>query len=145
MNKFKLTTKKKQYFGTVLFQIEALKDFGNVSKGDKGGWIEKEENLSQDGNAWVYGDARVSDNARVYGDAWVSGKLKITLGHFFGYKEKKEDLKYFDNNEDYQLIGKGDCEVEEIKEEEKDFTLSNGAKVSEQTVREALEYVAKNK
>ena len=28
-----------------------------------GGWIEKESNLSQDGDAWVCGDARVYGNA----------------------------------------------------------------------------------
>ena len=28
-----------------LHRIEALRDFGDVKKGDLGGWIEKEENL----------------------------------------------------------------------------------------------------
>ena len=52
--------------GRKLFQIEALISFGNVSKGEKGGYIEKEENLSQVfGNAWVFGDAWVYGNARV--------------------------------------------------------------------------------
>ena len=65
--KYCLTKTTKEWFGTTLFQIEATANFGNVSKGDLGGWIEKEENLSQENNAWVYGNARVS------GDAWVSG------------------------------------------------------------------------
>ena len=43
-----------------------------------GGYIEKEENLSQSGNAWVYGDARVSGNAKVSGDAEVSGDAKVS-------------------------------------------------------------------
>jgi carbonic anhydrase/acetyltransferase-like protein (isoleucine patch superfamily) len=81
--KYKLTSEFKIYFGIKLYQIEALKDFGNVKKGDKGGWIEKEENLEQSGNAWVYGDAqvygdaRVSGNALVYGNAQVSGNAWV--------------------------------------------------------------------
>ena len=47
-----------------------LKLYFEFKRGDKGGYIEKIENLS--GNAWVYGDARVSGSARVYGNAWVS-------------------------------------------------------------------------
>ena len=67
-----------------LYQIRALKDFSNVSKGDLGGFIEQENNLSVDGNAWVsdnaevYGDARVFGNARVSGNAWVSGNLEVS-------------------------------------------------------------------
>ena len=55
-----------------LFRIEALKDFGRVSKGDKGGLISREDNLSVSGDAWVYGNASVSGDARVYGNARVS-------------------------------------------------------------------------
>ena len=50
-----------------LYRIRALKDFYNVKKGKVGGYIESEENLSHEGDAWVSGDAQV------YGDAWVSG------------------------------------------------------------------------
>ena len=56
-----------------LYRIQALRDFGNVKEGDIGGYIESEKNLSQDGNAWVSGDARVYGNACVYGNARVSG------------------------------------------------------------------------
>ena len=38
--------------------------FGNVKKGDLGGWIEKEDNLSQEGDCWVFGDAWVYGDAR---------------------------------------------------------------------------------
>ena len=68
MKKFELTSEFiTNIFGTKLFRIKALIEFGNVKAGELGGFTEKEENLSQDGNAWVY------DNARVYGDAWVCG------------------------------------------------------------------------
>ena len=65
MGKYKLTKKAKVVFGRTLLQIEATVSFGAVKKGDKGGWVEKEDNLSQEGNAWVSGNAEVSGNARV--------------------------------------------------------------------------------
>ena len=63
-----------EWCGRTLYRIRALRDFGAVHAGDVGGYIECERNLSQDGNAWVYGNARVRgnalvcDNARVYGN-----------------------------------------------------------------------------
>lgn len=85
MKKFELTSEfVTNAFGVKLFRIRALIEFGYVEVGDKGGFVEKEENLSQDGNAWVYGNARVSgnalvsDNARVYGNAEVSGDARVS-------------------------------------------------------------------
>ena len=49
-----------------------------MKEGETGGWVEKEENLNQSGNAWVSG------NARVYGDAEVSGNADYTTIHGFG-------------------------------------------------------------
>ena len=72
MKKFELTANSKMHLGKKLFQIKALISFGNVEEGDLGGFIEKEDNLSQSGNAWVSG------NARVYGDAWVSGNAEVS-------------------------------------------------------------------
>lgn len=64
MKKYEFTGETKQ-IGTIngtvtLHRIKASVTFGNIKSGDIGGWIEKKENLSHDGNAWVYGDARVS-------------------------------------------------------------------------------------
>nr|DAK67830.1 MAG TPA: Putative transferase, nesg, ydcK, Structural Genomics.38A [Caudoviricetes sp.] len=64
-------------FGVTLFRIKALISFSNVAKGDLGGYVKKEDNLSHYGNAWVYGNARVSDNARVYGDARVYDNARV--------------------------------------------------------------------
>lgn len=58
-------------FGRTLFRIQALISFSDVQEGDLGGYIEKEENLSHDGNAWVYNNAQVFDEARVCGDAQI--------------------------------------------------------------------------
>ena len=69
MKKYEFTGEVKFYFGRKLLQIRALISFGNVNAGDIGGWIEREENLSHNGNAWVSGNARVSGNALVSGNA----------------------------------------------------------------------------
>ncbi len=41
---------------TNLYHIKALKDFDDVKAGTIGG-IEKETNLSHEGNCWIYNDA----------------------------------------------------------------------------------------
>lgn len=58
-------------FGVKLFQIKCTKTFENAKEGDFGGFVEKEENLDQSGDAWVY------DDALVYGDARVCGNANI--------------------------------------------------------------------
>ena len=90
MKKFELTTEFiTSFLGTKLFRIKTLVKFGDVEKGELGGFVEKEENLEHYGNAWVsggaivFGDARVSgdaivyEGARVYGNAKVSGCARV--------------------------------------------------------------------
>lgn len=65
------------------YQIKALRDFGDVKKGDLGGFIQKEENLSHFGNCWiydkasVYGNAHIGNNAKVKDDAFVFGSAVV--------------------------------------------------------------------
>ena len=75
--KYELTDETQEWNGRTLHRIRALADFGDVKAGELGGWIEKEENLSHNGNAWVYGDAWVCGDARVCGDAQVWGNAEI--------------------------------------------------------------------
>ena len=83
MKKYKLTDETIQVGGHTLHRIEALKDFSDIKNGDKGGFIESEENLSHDGDCWVYDTAkvwegaRVFDNAEVYCDVSVYGNASI--------------------------------------------------------------------
>ena len=83
MKKFELCAENKiNWLGRTLFQIRALISFetgtgDTVSIGDLGGWIEKEENLSHDGSAWVYDNAKVWGNAEVYGNAKVWGDAQV--------------------------------------------------------------------
>lgn len=69
MKKFEFTGETKTislFFRTAtLHRIRAVAEFGLVKIGDLGGWIEKEENLSHEGKAWVCGDAKVWGNAKV--------------------------------------------------------------------------------
>jgi len=76
--KYKLTKNKKTIGEITLYQIEALKDFSDIKKGDLGGWIEKESNLSQQGDCWVSCRARVYDNAIVSDNAWVFGNAQVS-------------------------------------------------------------------
>lgn len=79
MQKYELTEETIQVYGKNLYKIRALKDIGeNVKKGDLGGFVESEDNLSQEGNCWVSGNAEVYGDARVFGDAWVSGNAEVT-------------------------------------------------------------------
>ena len=94
MKKFEFTGETKTisllFRTATLHRIRAVAEFGLVKIGDLGGWIEKEENLSHEGKAWVSdnaqvsgkaqvsGNARVSGNAQVYGDAWVYGNAQVS-------------------------------------------------------------------
>lgn len=74
MKKYELTSETKVINGVELHRIKALESFGNIKKGELGGWIESEKNLSQDGDSWVSG------NARVCGNAWA-GENAIVFGN----------------------------------------------------------------
>ena len=131
--KFKLTSETKEVYGVKLYRIEALIDFGDVKKGDKGGFVEKEENLSQENNAWVSGDARVFGNAqvfgnaRVYGDAWVYEKLQIIGGYFYHYKSKTETIEKIEVDDNFELLA---CKPKFAEdEEEKDELKLSGEEV----------------
>ena len=114
MKKYKLTKETLQFAGRTLHRIKALKDFDSIKAGEFGGWIENEKNLSQDDNAWIYGNAmvfdnaEVYDNAKVYGNANVSGNAKVygianVFGNanVFGYAEVYGNANVFGNAEVY--------------------------------------------
>lgn len=73
-----------------MYRIKALKDFANIKAGDLGGLIDKESNLSQEGDCWI------SYNARVYGDAEVSGNAMILHNaEVFGNAHVAGDARVF--------------------------------------------------
>lgn len=93
MKKYEFTgeTKKICFWSktVTLHKIRAIRDFRGVKAGDLGGWIEKEENLSHEGDCWVCDDAIVRDNAvvrdyaivcddaMVYGNANIGGDAMV--------------------------------------------------------------------
>lgn len=78
--KYKLTSETITHNWVTLYRIESLKDFGNVTIWKLGWFVEKEENLSHEDDAWVSGNAWVSGDAQVSGNAWVFGDAKIYCG-----------------------------------------------------------------
>ena len=77
--------------GAALNRIRAVKDFHGVNKGDLGGYIEKEENLSHQGDCWV------DDYAKVFNDAWVHGDAQV-----YGYAQVYGDAEVYGNAQVYE-------------------------------------------
>ena len=80
--------------GKTLYRIKALKSFntadgGVVLKGKLGGFIESENNLSQEGNCWIFNEAKVfgcakildnaviRKNAQIFGNAVIGGNAYV--------------------------------------------------------------------
>ena len=97
MKKYKITDESIMHNGIELFRIEAIKDFANVRKGDKGGFIANESNLSHDGNCWIYDDAKVYEEARIYENACIYNNTQV-YGHakVSGYACLYHNAKAFD-------------------------------------------------
>lgn len=77
MKKYELTNERIKIGSHYLYRIRALKDFADVKKGDLGGFVESESNLSQDGDCWVYDNAEVFGNACVCENATVRDEAYI--------------------------------------------------------------------
>ncbi len=77
MKKYILTNETQKFSGKRVHRIRAAKDFGTVKKGDIGGWVEAEKNLTQTGFSWIGGNAIVVDNAVVRDNAVVEGHALI--------------------------------------------------------------------
>ena len=87
--KYILTDETKEFNGRTLYRIKAAKDFGHVKKGDLGGWVESENNLSQKNDCWIFEDAKVygkakvrdksivHDNAKVFGNAALNDMVDV--------------------------------------------------------------------
>ena len=90
--------------GCTLYRIQAVRDFTNVKKGSLGGYIEKESNLSQNGNCWVYdsalvfNNAYVSDNASVLGNAQIYNNARVYgNAKVFGNAQVSDNAQVFDS------------------------------------------------
>lgn len=64
-------------YGRPLYRIQALRDFSDVKKGDLGGFVESEANLSQMGDCWIYDMAQAVEKSRVEDDACLRDCAKM--------------------------------------------------------------------
>lgn len=60
-----------------LYRIRALRDFGDVKKGELGGFVSGEHNLAHEGTCWIGFPAKVTGTTRVSGDAFVGGDIGL--------------------------------------------------------------------
>ena len=85
MKRYGFTKETKVVNGVTVHRIIALQDFyiadskapKKIERGTLGGWIEKEENLEQEGLAWVADDAVVYGNAVVSDAALICDKAEV--------------------------------------------------------------------
>lgn len=81
--KYKIVKSKSiVYNGRTLYRIRALREVTisrgvAIKVGDIGGFVESENNLSQEDICWIFDDAKVYENAIVSDTAWVFGNAKI--------------------------------------------------------------------
>lgn len=101
--KFELIKESKEVFregheSITLYRIKALTDIPkyNVLVGDVGGFVASENNLSQNGSAWVADDAKIYGDARVHGDTLLKGEARV-----YGNVLIKGDIIISDNSRIY--------------------------------------------
>ena len=96
------------YYGRTLHRIRALKNFGDVEAGNIGGHVETEDNLSHDGNCWIYNEAmcmdnaRVCDNAKMYNRSCMYNNSKM-FGNsiMYDYSRMYDNAMMYDNSKMY--------------------------------------------
>ena len=116
MKKYEFTGETKEirllFRTATLHRIRATVAFGIVEVGDLGGWIEKEENLSHEGKAWVWGNAEVCGDAKVWGNAKVCGDAKVfSASHVLviGAIGSRNDFTTFYRDKDNEITVKCGC------------------------------------
>lgn len=75
--KYELTNETIEFKGKTLYRVKALKKFNDVNVGDLGGFVESENNLSQEDNCWIYDDGKVLEHANVNLSAKVKGRATV--------------------------------------------------------------------
>ena len=100
--KYEMTNITMEYEERTLYRIRALKDFSDVKAGDLGGWVETEYNLSQEGNCWIYDEAKCMDNARMYhNSAMYNNSVMCDFSEMHGCSEMHNYSAMYDNSRMY--------------------------------------------
>ncbi len=133
MKKYEFTgeTKRVELWNrtATLHRIKATVEFGFVKVGELGGWIEKEENLSHEGKAWVCGDAEVCDDAKVWGNAKVCGDAEVFLASHvlvMGSVGSRNDFTTFFRDKDNEITVKCGCFLGKIDKFLEKVTQTHG-------------------
>ena len=133
MKKYEFTgeTKRVELWNrtATLHRIKATVEFGFVKVGELGGWIEKEENLSHEGKAWVCGDAEVWGNAKVWGNAEVCGDAEVFLASHvlvMGSVGSRNDFTTFFRDKDNEITVKCGCFLGKIDKFLEKVTQTHG-------------------
>lgn len=84
-------------YGKKLYRIQAIRNFGDIKKGDIGGYIQSQKNLAHDGDCWVYDDAVVFENAKISQDAKIYNNARIYgFAEIYGHAEIYDYVEVFD-------------------------------------------------
>ena len=101
MNKFELTEETIEIGVVTLHRIRALVAFRNVEAGELGGFLEKIENLSMSGDAWVSGNADYIVFKNFWSSSrwltWTRSNNMWLVGCFYGTGEELVKKAYEDS------------------------------------------------
>ena len=98
--KYKLSNITMKFEGRTLYRVIALKDFADVRKGELGGWVESEKNLSQEGDCWIYNNAKCIDNARMYDNSCMYDNSEMRgNSKMHNYSEMHDNSRAYDSSE----------------------------------------------
>ena len=140
MKKYEFTGETKQiellFRTATLHRIRAVVEFGLVKVGDLGGWIEKEENLSHEEKAWVWGNAEVCGDAKVCGNAKVfSANHAMVVGPI----GSRNDFTTFFRDKDKEITVKCGCFLGKIDKFIEKVTQTHGDSKHALVYRAAVE------
>ena len=126
MKKYKLTAETKIVLGNKIYRIEALRNFTTINnrevkEGDKGGWVQFEDNLSHEGLCWLFDEAigmenskRIEnavgfENSQQYGyscqsgNSWQSGNSQqYENSQQSGDSRQSENSRQYGNSQQYE-------------------------------------------
>ena len=106
MNKYKILYDQKEeiYDNVFIYRIQALKDFDDVKAGDIGGYVQSENNLSQEGNCWIYNNAIAYNNSSVIDNAKIRNNVILSDNAIVMNESDIKDAAYIFGNS--HIMGK---------------------------------------
>ena len=90
------------YKRRIMYRIRALKDFSDIKAGDVGGWVCSYNNLSQEGDCWIYDNAKCLDDAKMFDDAKMyDNSMMRGNAMMFNNSKMYDRATMFDNSKMY--------------------------------------------